>query len=195
MKAISCAHTVDLIAFGSVPISLRTGIRADIRGDSQCRDWLDVAGHPGQQHPMPVHRSANLAATGKSAPVAKLVLITQREWVRTREYAVSIRGLLAQWRTLVIARRGRVRKITCADVLGSAIAIWTRDGKGDHPRVRRSCVDVTHGGAARSMSAGRTDRFLSPIIFLFGVFFFPAILFGTISLSLSFRLLPPLPRT
>lgn len=135
---ISYAHTVDLIVFGSVPIPLRTCIRTDVCGDSQCRDWFDVAGHPGQQPAMPVHGSANFAATGTSAPLAKLNLITQREWVRARECAVSVHGLLAQRRALVIARRGRVRTIACTDVSGSAVAdaIWTRDGTGDHPRVR-----------------------------------------------------------
>jgi hypothetical protein len=92
---ISYTHTVDLIVFGSVPISLRTCIRANVCGDSQCRDWLDVAGHPGQQLTMSVHGSANLAATGTSASFAKLNLITQREWVRARECAVSVHGLLA----------------------------------------------------------------------------------------------------
>jgi len=87
---------------------------------------------------MPVHGSANFAATGTSAPLAKLNLITQREWVRALEFAAFVLGLLAQRRALVIARRGRVRKIACTDVPGSAIAaaIWTRDGTGDHPRVR-----------------------------------------------------------
>jgi hypothetical protein len=153
----SYVHTVDLMVFDSFPIPLRTCIRADVCGDSQCRDWLDVAGHPGQQPTMPVHGSANFAATGTSAPLAKLILITQREWVRARECAVSVHGSLAQRRTLVTARCGRVRTITCTDVPESAIAaaIWKRDGTGDHSRVRRPHTDATHGCAARSVSAGR----------------------------------------
>ena len=83
---------------------------------------------------MSVHGSANFTATATSAPLAELILITQCEWVRARECAVSAHGLLARWGTLVIARRGRVR-IACADVPGSD-TVWTRDGTGDHPCVR-----------------------------------------------------------
>jgi hypothetical protein len=142
---------------------------------------------------MPVHGSANFAATGTSAPLAKLILIAQREWVRARECAVSVHGLFAQRRTLVTARCGRVRTIACTDVPGSAIAapIWTRDGTGDHPRVRRSRVDVTHGSTAGSVSAGRYDCSFR-CFFLF--FSFPsAILSGSLSLFLfvSFLFAPP----
>jgi hypothetical protein len=84
---------------------------------------------------MPVHGIANFAATGTSAPLAKLILITQCEWVRARECAVSVLGVLTRRGAHVIAWRGRVRTIACADVPESD-AIWTRDGTGDHPRIR-----------------------------------------------------------
>lgn len=132
------AHTVDLIMHRSVPISVRTGVRADVCGDSQCRDGLDVAGHPGQQPAMPVHGCANLAAAALSAPLAELVLITEYERVRAWQCTVSACGVLAQRRAGVVAGLGRVRAVAGADVSGAAgvDAVWTDDGAGgDHPCV------------------------------------------------------------
>jgi hypothetical protein len=131
------AHIVDLIMHGSVPISLCTGVRADVCGDSQCRDGLDVASHTGQQPAMPVHGCANVAAAGASASLAELVLVTKRKRVRTWECAVSAHGLRAQRRTFVIAGLGSIHAIAGPDVPWAGVdAVWTPDGtRGNHPCV------------------------------------------------------------
>jgi len=92
---ISRAQWGRLIGFArSVPISLRTGIRAVICGDSKRRDRFDVASHPRQQLTMSVHGCADFAATGPSTALAELVLVAQREWVLARELAVLVSSQL-----------------------------------------------------------------------------------------------------
>lgn len=128
---------------------------------------------------MPVHGRTDIATAGAPATLAELVLITKRERIRARECAVSARGVLAQRRTLVVAGLGGVRAIAGTDVPGAAGAdvIWTRDGAGgDHPCVGRSRADITDGGAAGAVSAGRyfdSPLYQSCLFSSLSVFHFP----------------------
>jgi len=126
--------TVRLMHQHSIPISLRVGIRADVRGDSQRRDGLDVASHPGQQPPVLVHRLASTALT--FAPLAEFIFVrvVRRRWLCAWEPTLSSPGARLQWARVVA---GRVRTVSCTAVPWSATDIIRTSGGtgGDHPRV------------------------------------------------------------